>query len=114
MSARVKQYLPELRRLARMSKKQRNKYVATCPKDLVLCICEIVRNVIKGHIPVKACHLKKLSPHKRLLRKLALKNTSLTQRKKILQKGGLAAWILNPILSTLTSLVTNLASNAVR
>jgi hypothetical protein len=58
--------------------------------------------------------LKKLSRHKHTLRALALKKTSLTKRKKLLQKGGFLAALLPAIIPALASLLGGLFNHANR
>jgi len=60
---------------------------------------------IKGRVPIQLKHLKCLTRHKQALRKLALKGTSLTDRKKILQRGGFLGALFTPLISSLASLV---------
>jgi hypothetical protein len=86
MSARVQKMLPELKRIGRLKDKDRKNFIATCNKDLIHCICECTRNLLKGHLPLKKRHLKSLSRHKHLLRKLSLKKTALNQRKRYYRK----------------------------
>ena len=111
---RVQRVLPELRRLNRMKDKDRKRFIATCNKDFIHCICECVKNLLKGHLPVKRCHLKSLSRHKQSLRKLALKKTTLNKRKQILQKGGFLGLLLGPLVTGLGSLFSNLVENGSR
>lgn len=111
---RVQQLLPELKRLSRMKDKDRKKFIATCNRDFIHCICECVKNLLKGHLPLKKCQLKSLSRHKRSLRKLALKKTALTKRKQILQKGGFLTLLIEPIVSSLSSMIGNIIRNGSR
>lgn len=101
---RVQQLLPELKRLSRMKDKERKKSIASGSRDFIQCICECVKNLIKGRIPMNACHMKLLARRKQSLRKLALKQTALSKRKEILQKGGFIGLLLKPLLSGLISL----------
>ena len=105
---RVVQILGELKKLKRQTKDKRSKFIKTCKKDTIHGICECIRNVINGNVKLTDCHLKKLKRHEKSLRKLALKKTSLTQRKKILQKGGFIQLLLPPLITGLTSLLGNL------
>lgn len=96
-----------LRTLSKLKPKQRLALLKTADKDLVRCLCECALNVIKGKVPVNSGHRKKLSPYKKLLRKLVLKKGGWKIKKNILvQKGGnLIPLILGPILSTVLSSV---------
>lgn len=113
MSACVKHILTELKRLNRMSRVDRKRYIKVCRNSIVHCICECVKNLLKGHLPLKPRHLKILARHKQTLRKLALKKTSLKKRKQILQKGGFLPVLLKPLLLGLGALASNFVTNAV-
>ena len=115
MSRRVAQMLPELRRLCRMSNKERKKYINLCGKDFIDCICECVKNLLKGNVPLNQKQLKSLRRHKQSLRKLALKKTSFAARKRILQKGGFLGFLLKPLATGIGYLLSNvLGSNGAR
>ena len=108
---RVQQILPQLKSLSDMKNRDRKKFIASCNKNFILCICECVKNALKGYLPLKKCQLKSLSRHKQSLRQLALKKTSLSRRKKILQRGGLLGLLIGPLVSSLSSLLGNLIRN---
>jgi hypothetical protein len=114
MSARVQKMLPELKRISRMKEKDRKKFIATCGKDVIHYICECSKNLLKGNLPLKQRQLNLLSRHKHWLRKLALKKTTLSKRKKILQKGGFVHLLIPTLVSSLSGLVGNLVSNGGR
>jgi hypothetical protein len=105
MSRRVQQLLPALEKFKRMKPKNRKAFLKGCSKEFVQSICECVKNLLKGHVPLKSSHLKCLARHKQSLRKLALKKTSLTSRKKILQKGGFLQLLIPSLISGLGSLI---------
>lgn len=109
---RVQQLLPQLKQLKRLSRKNKKKFIANCDKDFVHCICECVKNLLKGRLPLKNNHLKALARHKQSLRQLALKKTSLVKRKQILQRGGFLSLLLEPLVSSIISLATNGISKA--
>ena len=106
MSRRVAQILPELRRLCRMSNKERKKYIKLCGKDFIDCICECVKNLLKGNVPLNQKQLKSLRRHEQSLRKLALKKTSFAARKRILQKGGFLGYLLKPLATGIEYLLS--------
>jgi hypothetical protein len=112
MSRRVVQMLPELRRLGRMSNKARKKFISLCDKDFLDGICECVKNLLKGNVSVNVKQLKSLRRHRRSLRQLALKKTSLTTRKRILQKGGFLGLLLQPLTAALGHLLSGVVSKA--
>jgi hypothetical protein len=114
MSTRVKEFLPQLRKVARLDKKRQKEFFSSCSKDFVLCICEVVRNLIKGRAPLRERHLKQLTPREQSLRKLAPKKTSLCERKKLLQRGGFAGLLIKPLLIALGLLASSLITNGNR
>jgi hypothetical protein len=110
MSQRIVHAHAELRRLCRMSAKERKMYIKTCGKDFIHCICECIKNLLKGNVPLNQRHLKSLRQHKQSLRRLALKNASLTARKRILQKGGFLGALLQPLVTGISYLLSNVLS----
>jgi len=86
MSLHVQHLLGALKQFKRM--KNKNNFLKSCNIEFIHGVCECIRSLLKGHIPIKSSHLKCLTRHKQTLRKLALKKTSLNARKKIMQKGG--------------------------
>jgi hypothetical protein len=114
MSRRVQQLIPALKQFKRMNAKNRKAFLNGCSKEFIHGICECVKNLLKGHVPLKSSHLKCLARHKHLLRKLALKKTTLDSRKKILQKGGFLQLLLPTLISGLGSLVGSIVNNAAR
>jgi hypothetical protein len=105
MSPRVQHLLSALKQFQRMKPANRKKFLKSCNKDFIHCICECVRNLLKSNVPLSSAHLKKLSRHKQSLRKLALKATTLAARKKILQKGGFIELLISPLISGISSLI---------
>ena len=101
MSARVKKFLPEMKRVSRLHVKDKQKFVKSCSKDFILCVCECIKNVLKERLPLKPRHLRVLRKHRGRLRKLALKKTSLSTRRKILQRGGFLGILLPSLLNGL-------------
>jgi hypothetical protein len=116
MSQRVQHLLSALQKFKRMKPKNKKVFLKSCKNDFIHGICECVRNLLKGHIPLKSRQLKCLSRHKQTLRKLSLKNTSLKLRKKILQKGGFLGALISPLITGLASLLGGYltTSNAAR
>jgi hypothetical protein len=105
---RVQQILPELKRLNRLTETDRRVYLKTCNGPFVDCLCECIRNLLKGRVPLKSKQLKDLRRYKRLLRKAALNNTPLSERPRILQKGRFIGAILPPLISGLGALLSPL------
>jgi len=110
MAKRVQQLLPELKRLQRMSPKERKQYIKLCGKKFIFEMCECVKNLLKGNVPLKSAQLTCLKRHKQSLRTLSLKKTSLHTRKKLLQKGGFLGFLIPSLISGLVSLISGAIS----
>lgn len=108
---RVQQMLNKLKCFKRMNNSERKKYVKKCDKSVIHCICECVRNLLKGQLPVKSSHLDGLSRYKQSLRNLSHKKLSLVKRRNILQKGGFLYTLMPSLLSGLSTIVGNLITN---
>ncbi len=81
--------------------------IQAADKDLIHCLCECAYNVIKNKDSLSEVHLKKLKAHGKDIQVLATKKVPVKKKKKILQKGGLIAALLAPvILDFLGNLVT--------
>ena len=72
--------------------------------DLIKALCECSLNILKGRIKLSPTQKKKLSRHKKNLRLLATKKSTLKHRKRVLQKGGFLGALLGPVLGVLRSL----------
>jgi hypothetical protein len=110
MSQRVRKYLPTLRRIHRLSEKNRRACVEKCDRGFLDCLSECAKNVIKGNVPMNDRQLKSLRREKKNLRQLSLKKTSLKKKRKILQKGGFLGALIPPILSVLGGLIAGNAN----
>ena len=95
----MRKYLPTLKRIQKLGDRAKRKLIKECDKSLIDCFCECSKNILKGNVPLKETQLKKLRREKKNLRSLALKRTSLSKKRKILQKGGFIGALLPPILS---------------
>jgi hypothetical protein len=111
MTQRVQQLLPELKRLSRMTPSSRKKYIGLCSSTFIHQLCECISNLLKGNVPINMKHLTCLHKHKQSLRKLTLKSTALTARKKLLQKGGFLGFLLKPLIAGLASLIGGFISS---
>jgi len=105
MSARIKHYLPALKRLHRMTDKAKRDYIKVCDREIIDCIAECSKNVLKGNVPLNDAQMRKLRPRREDVRALATKKTSVTKKRKILQKGGFLTALLGPALSILAGLL---------
>jgi hypothetical protein len=114
MSQRLSDIHRELVKLKRLSLKERKHFFKSCSKECISKVCECIKNVLNANLKIKPAHLRKLSRHKQTLRVLALKNTSLARRKKLLQKGGFLSILLPALIPALASLLGGLFGHATR
>ena len=100
----MKRFLPTLRRIHRMGEKAKREYVKRCDRQFIDCVSECAKNVLKGNVPLSNAQMSKLRPRRQDLRALSVK-TSLTKKRKIIQKGGFLSALLAPALSVLAGLL---------
>lgn len=113
MSDRLEKYAPCLRRLYRASTKDQKKYFGKMFRNVefMKCLCECAKNIIKGNVKMTVNQREKVRRRKQSFRKLALKKTSLKEKRRIVQTGGFLGALLGPIISVLGSLFgTSVAS----
>jgi len=101
----MKRFLPTLRRIHRMGEKAKREYVKRCNRQFIDCVTECAKNVLKGNVPLTDAQMSKLRPRRQDLRALSVKKTSLTKKRKIIQKGGFLLALLTPALSVLDGLL---------
>lgn len=91
MSKRIKKYLDVMLTIPRLPMAMRRIIMRGLEKDkeFVKCICEICDNVIKSNVPMKLCQKRRLSRHKKTIRKLAVqgRKTIFKQKQKLIQQG---------------------------
>lgn len=105
MSTRLHRHANLLRALHRASPSLRQKLIKKhCNGEFVGCITECVKNLLKGNVPLNSVQKKKLAAKRKILRKIALKKTSLRQKQKLIQSGGFLGALLGPIVSVLSGL----------
>ena len=105
MSKRLHRHVNLIRTLHKASPATRKSLLKKhCDGEFVCCITECVRNLLKGNVPLNPAQKKKLAAKKNILRQLALKNTSLRKKRKLIQSGGFLGALLGPIISVLGGL----------
>ena len=100
-----KKNLALLGALCHADKKHRTAITRTADKPLVKCICECVLNVLHGVVKLSTSEKRRLSKHKRALRKLSHSHDDWrTKKRVIIQNGGsLLPILLAPLVSTFIS-----------
>ena len=88
-----------------MGEKAKRQYVKRCNRQFIDCVSECAKNVLKGNVPLSNAQMNKLRSRRQDLRALSVKKTSLTKKRKIIQKGGFLSALLAPALSVLAGLL---------
>jgi hypothetical protein len=98
---KLKQHYKELRALCKCKGKKQKSILQDASGDLIRTVSQVAKNTIKGNISLSPTQMKRLRRHKKTLRALSHKRSSLKSKRKLLmQKGGaLLPLILGPILS---------------
>jgi len=99
----MKKYASLLKKLHKIGSKNKKTVLVKNIKDpeFVKCLCECAKNIIKGNFKLASTQRRKICCRKKLFCKLALKKKWLTERRKIVQKGGFIGALLGPIISFL-------------
>lgn len=86
-----KGFLTQILRQANRFKRQQ--MLMHAKKDQINAMSEMVLNLLKNKIPVAAATLRKLKPHKNVLRELAKRKNSLkTRRAHLVEQQGSGLW----------------------
>ena len=75
-----------------------------CTRNLLCCVCECVKNVLKGNVPLSKAQKSKLVRHRDKLRRLVLKKTRIADKKKLVQSGRFLSVLIPPIAAFLGTL----------
>lgn len=103
---RLERNLDFLKLLTKVKPKQRQAIIKTSDRDLVLCLCECVLNLLEGNLKITPSQLEKLKRYKNPLRTLVDNKTSIKEKRNILeQRGGFLPILLAPILSIASQLL---------
>jgi len=106
MSQRLRRNASLLKALHKASPAVRKRLLCTyCSPDFIECMCECVRNIKEGNVPLTTDQKKALRRKRRELRELLLKKTSPAKKKKLIQSGGFLGALLSPIISVLGGLL---------
>lgn len=99
----MRKYKKELCFLGTCSKSQRGNFIKRAPADIIRTIGDVSNTVLRGNLPIKERHRKKLRRQVGSLKRLSAKRGSLKSKRKLLssQKGG-------NILGTLWSVIKEL------
>ena len=108
MSERLCRNLPILKRLLKAKPGQRRVILHTASDELILALCEVALNILRGTIPLTDVQYKKLRKNKALIKLIADKKVGMRKKRyAINQKGGFLLPLLSIALPFITSLFTS-------
>jgi len=101
-----------LNRIKHSSEQERNELIKNASADQIRVLTEIAVNILSGKFPLKKHHIKKLSNHKHIIRKLAKITVSHKRKKALLnQSGGFLPFLVTPVLAALGSVAGKFIGN---
>lgn len=107
----MKRNAPVLQMLARATPRRRKDILKGCSADVLHSLAEIALNLLKGNIPLSPSQFQKLKRHKKLIRLLADRKTTVKRKRNALQQTG---GFLLPLLSAAIPIVGELIGGLVR
>ena len=111
MANHSKEVLTLIRNFSKLPAKQRRLILKTAPKELIHALSEASLNILKGTVPLTKAKYSKLKRHKASLVKLANPKESLISKRKIVQqRGGFLTALLGTILPIAASVIGGLVS----
>ena len=111
MSVRLKRNFQALNSLYQASPGERKVILRKAPTDLILAICEIALNLLRGNIPLTAQQYRQLKRRKKTIKLFANKRTTVeSKRKAVNQSGG----FLHPLLSVAVPFISSLIASRQR
>ena len=112
MSPKLKKSLISLHRdfikfLRKIRPSQRKAVIAKCRRPELDCLSEIFHNFLRNHLTSNKKIIKKLHPHRAIIRELSRKSTPLKRKRRILN-GATGGSILSLLLPIVTSVIGSL------
>lgn len=84
-------------------KRQRRQFLQSLTQAEVRCLLELLLNIVRQRVPIRACDRRRLEKHSPLIRKLLAEGKSVADKKKLLvQHGGFLPFLV-PIIAGITS-----------
>jgi hypothetical protein len=93
-----------LRVLSRNNKKINKTILNNCDKKVLVTICDICHNILKGTVKIEDKDLKKIKPFKDKIRTVLEKQTIPAKRKYLIQNGGFLQYLIPTIISSIIAL----------
>ena len=111
---RVKEYFFILLALESASDEIRKSAMRNAPKDLLLAITEIARNLAAGNAHLDDSEYSLLKKYTDAITELIDGKTSLARRKQIVQEGGFLGALAGPLISSIVpQLIGSVGSNII-
>ncbi len=108
MSDRLCKNLPLLKLLYNASSKQWSVILQSASDQLILTLCEIALNVLRGTIPLNNAQFRRLKKRKEEIKYAASKKINVERKKRMInQRGGFLLPLLSVAIPFITSLVTS-------
>ena len=85
MSERIQRHACDLHYLLKATPAVRKAIIDKADSSLISCICECVKNILKGHCALQPKEKKNLAKHKRDLRQLVNKSVPIKEKRRIIQ-----------------------------
>jgi len=110
---RLKQNFSTLKFLSKTNKQLRSAIICACDHQLLACICECIKNVMDGNVPLPLDTLKRLKPYRHTMEAVVHKRRAASEKKRqIVQNGGFLPILLPALIGVIGSLVgETIASN---
>ena len=100
MSARLLKHAHYLKVLNKTDPKTRAAILKNANKELLLCLCECVENILNGNVKITSRQRNQLKQHTKALRQIRDMGTEPNKKKKLLvQKGGFLGALLAQIIT---------------
>jgi hypothetical protein len=111
-TANIIKQLPILKKLA--SKKDQTYLIKNSDEAMMTALCDIVHNILNGHINISARERSKLSKFKTQLRHLC-KHSTLEHKKRYLkQKGGFLQVLIPAAIAGISSIIASYVGRQAR
>ena len=101
---KMRRYASTLLMLQNANPKVKRMVIHKAGKELMNCLCECGRNILKGTVPISKAQLHDLKRYEKHLRCIDKKSVSIEKKKLILQKGGFLGTFLKPLVGMLLDL----------
>ena len=111
VSKRVKEYFYIIIALQSASDEIRRAAIRHAPKQLLLAITEIAKNLALDNVVLKREEFLRLKEHAETITELIGAKTSDKRKKEIVQDGGFLAALAGPLISTLAPVLGSVVSS---